>query len=279
VNVNGTAQALANGATDASGVGLWCYSDGEASLPVRKELASGKTLTSSVGYSLNYNTLDNNKNPTDGLMIDFKQDFAGLGGDVTYLKSAVDAKYYMPLVADIVGLVHVQGGILNKIGTDLRMLDHFQMGPNLVRGFAPNGIGPRDINPYGTGDALGGTKYWGASYELQMPFWFLPREVGLKGAVYADPGGLYDYKGPTSWAATGEINAAGCTPPTRTPVVTPGTCLGLQYDSANVVRSSVGVGLIWASPFGPLRFDYAIPLTKGANDRVQQFKFGGGTSF
>jgi outer membrane protein insertion porin family len=41
----------------------------------------------------------------------------------------------------------------------------------------------------------------------------------------------------------------------------------------------VGVGLIWASPFGPLRFDYAIPLTKGVNDRVQQFKFGGGTSF
>jgi outer membrane protein insertion porin family len=53
----------------------------------------------------------------------------------------------------------------------------------------------------------------------------------------------------------------------------------LQFDGANVIRSSVGVGLIWASPFGPLRFDYAIPLTKGVNDRVQQFKFGGGTSF
>ena len=68
------------------------------------------------------------------------------------------------------------------------MLDHFQMGPNLVRGFAPNGIGPRDINPFGTRDALGGTKYWGASAELQMPFWFLPKEVGLKGAVFADAG-------------------------------------------------------------------------------------------
>ena len=138
-------------ATDTSGIGLWCYSDGEASLPVRKELQSGKTLTSSVGYSLNYNTLDNNKNPTDGLLIDWKQDFAGVGGDVTYIKSAVDAKYYTPLVADIVGLIHVQGGMLNQFGgSELRMLDHFQMGPNLVRGFAPNGIGPRDINPFGT---------------------------------------------------------------------------------------------------------------------------------
>jgi outer membrane protein insertion porin family len=270
-------------AVDASGVGLWCYSDGEASLPVRKELASGQTLTSSVGYSLNYNTLDNNKNPTDGLLVDFKQDFAGLGGDVRYVKSAIDTKYYTPLVSDIVGLIHVQGGMLNQLGNNsIRMLDHFQMGPNLVRGFAPNGIGPRDINPFGTGDALGGTKYWGASAELQMPFWFLPKEIGLKGAVYADAGGLFDYKGPTTWAATGELTTtanSNCIPSTRAPVVTPGTCTGLVYDGANVVRSSVGVGLIWASPFGPLRFDYAVPLTKGQFDRVQQFKFGGGTSF
>jgi outer membrane protein insertion porin family len=110
-----------------------------------------------------------------------------------------------------------------------------------------------------------------------MPFWFLPKEVGLKGAVYADAGGLWDYQGPTSWAATGEVNTPGCVAPTMAP--SPGTCLGLQFDGANVIRSSVGVGLIWASPFGPLRFDYAVPLTKGANDRVQQFKFGGGTSF
>jgi outer membrane protein insertion porin family len=276
----GTATAGGQSATDTSGIGLWCFSDGEASLPVRKELQGGKTLTSALGYSLNYNTLDNNKNPTDGLLIDFKQDFAGVGGDVSYIKTAADLKYYTPLVADIVGLIHVQGGILNQLGnSELRMLDHFQMGPNLVRGFAPNGIGPRDINPFGTGDALGGTKYWGASAELQMPFWFLPKEVGLKGSVYADAGGLYDYKGPTSWAATGEVNAAGCRPARTLSTTDAGTCLGLQFDSGNTVRTSVGVGLIWASPFGPLRFDYAIPLTKGKFDRVQEFKFGGGTSF
>src|SRR6185312_2811816 len=167
--------------------------------------ASGSTLTSAVGYSLNYNTLDNNKNPTDGLLFDWKQDFAGVGGDVTYLKSAMDVKYYTPLVADVVALVHFQGGLLTQNrNNQIRMLDHFQEGPKLVRGFAPNGIGPRDINPYGTQDALGGTQYWGASLEFQTPFWFLPKEVGLKGAVYADAGGLWDYQGPTTWAATGE---------------------------------------------------------------------------
>ena len=257
--------------TTSSVYGYGCYGDGESALPVRKELAAGSVLTSLVGYSLNYNTLDNTKNPTDGLLIDFKQDLAGIGGDVSYLKTVVDAKYYTPLVAEIVGLIRLQSGILNQIGsTDLRMLDHFQMGPNLIRGFASNGIGPRDTTyaAFGTtGDALGGTKYWGASAELQMPFWFLPKEVGLKGSVYADAGSLWDYRGPTSWAATGEVNSSSCP-----------KC-GLQYDDSKVIRSSVGVGLIWASPFGPLRFDYAVPLTKGAYDRVQQFKFGGGTSF
>jgi outer membrane protein insertion porin family len=251
--------------------GLGCYVDGESSLPVRRELASGQALTSLVGYTLSYNTLDNNKNPTDGLFVEWKQDYAGVGGDVTYLKSTIDAKYYTPLVSDIVGLIHVQSGMMNQIGSnELRMLDHFQMGPNLVRGFAPNGIGPRDltnINFGGTGDALGGTKFWGASAELQMPFWFLPKEVGVKGAVYADAGSLWDYKGPTSWAATGEVNTPACP-----------TC-AMQFTDQNTIRTSVGVGLIWASPFGPLRFDYAVPITKGKNDVVQQFRFGGGTSF
>ncbi len=243
-------------------------------MPVRQELANGATWTSSVGYSLTYNTLDNNKNPTDGLLVDWKQDFAGVGGDVTYLKSAIDTKYYTPLVSDIVGLIHVQGGILNHVGdTPLRMLDQFQMGPNLVRGFAPNGIGPRDLtflSYTGTGDAIGGTKYWGASAELQMPFWFLPKEVGLKGAVYADAGSLWGYQGPTSWAATGEVNG----------LVNGVKCnCAMVYDDTNLVRTSVGVGLIWASPFGPLRFDFAVPITKGKYDVVQEFKFGGGTSF
>lgn len=262
---------------------LGCYADGEASLPIRRELAGGPTWTSMVGYTLTYNTLDNNRNPTDGLLIDWKQDFAGVGGDVSYLKSTIDAKYYTPLVSDIVGIIHLQGGILNKVGSsDLRMLDHFQMGPNLVRGFAPLGIGPRDITNFyvgGTGDALGGTQYWGASVELQMPFWFLPKEIGLKGAVYADAGQLSDYKGPTSWTVTNEVNAPGCIPAAAAPGGNPGTCTGLQFDDGNVVRTSVGVGLIWQSPFGPLRFDYAVPITKGKYDRVQEFRFGGGTTF
>jgi outer membrane protein insertion porin family len=242
-----------------------CYADGEAALPVRIELARGAATTSALGYTLAYNTLDNNKTPTDGILAEIKQDFAGVGGDVKFIKSTVDARYYYPLVSDIVAMVRGQAGHIGGWGgAGVRMLDHFQMGPQLVRGFAPSGIGPRDITVNGspTHDALGGTLYWGATAELQMPIWFLPKEIGLRGSVYADAGSLWGYRGPTSSIGT---------------PITTGEVITVQ--DGHIVRSSVGVGVIWDSPFGPLRFDYAVPLSKASYDRTQYFRFGGGTSF
>ena len=247
--------------------------NGEASLAVRRELANGAVLTSLVGYTLSHNTLDNNKNPKKGLLADIRQDFAGVGGDVNFVRTASDIYGYHEVVPDVVGIMHLQGGhITGWGGRDLRMLDHFQMGPGLVRGFAPAGIGPRDLTPRpftGTnGDALGGTLYWGASLELQTPLYFLPKDAGVKVAAFADAGSLWNYVGPTTFPATGEVLSGSlCTTP---------PC---PLDNAMHVRSSVGVGLIWDLPFGPLRFDYSFPLTKQSYDRVQQFRFGGGTKF
>jgi outer membrane protein insertion porin family len=240
--------------------GLGCYADGEASLPVKVELAGGPVWTSALGYTLAYNTLDSNKDPTTGFLAEFRQDVAGLGGDVKYLRSAIDARFYFPVVSDVVGVLRGQAGHIMGIGGEnLRMLDHFQMGPNLVRGFAPVGLGPRDITIGTANDALGGTMYWGASAELQMPFWFLPKEAGLKGAVYADVGSLWDYRGAEEFPTTLER-------------------VRVAQDNM-IVRASIGAGIIWQSPFGPLRFDYAVPIAKGANDRTQVFRFGGGTTF
>jgi len=250
-----------------------CYADGEASMAVRKELAAGPVLTSLVGYSLAYNTLDNNRLPTSGMFIEFKQDVAGVGGDVKFLRNSIDTRNYYEVMSDVVSVLHLQAGqITGWGGKDLRMLDQFQMGPNLVRGFAPSGIGPRDLTPGTTNDALGGSMYWGASLEAQTPLYFLPKEIGIKVAAYVDAGSLWGYKGPTSWNVTGETLQVG-------------------LDSPTMVRSSVGVGFIWDSPLGPLRFDLAYPLTKycatptsvvGAAkvcDQTQIFRFSGGTKF
>ena len=77
---------------------------------MRKELAQGPVFTSAVGYSLTYNTLDNNKNPTMGMLWAFNQDFAGVGGDVNYIKSTTDARFYREVVPDVIGVLHLQGG-------------------------------------------------------------------------------------------------------------------------------------------------------------------------
>jgi outer membrane protein insertion porin family len=249
-----------------------CYVDGEASLAVKRELAGGPVITSLVGYTLSHNSLDNNKNPTSGILTEFRQDFAGVGGDVKFIRNSADLYAYYEVVSDLISLVHLQGGAISGWDGGLRMLDHFQMGANLVRGFAPAGIGPRDLTqlPFTGvyGDALGGTYYWGASLELQTPLYFLPKDAGVKLAAFADAGSLWNYVGPTTFPQTGEIISGSIcsTPP-------------CPVDNAMHVRSSVGVGLIWDSPFGPLRFDYSFPMTKEPYDRVQQFRFGGGTKF
>ena len=145
------------------------------------ELANGPVLVSLVGYSLAYNTLDSNISPTSGIYAKLTQDFAGVGGDVNFIRTTFDARTYYEVISDIVGLFRVQGGHVAGWGSrNLRMLDHFQMGPNLVRGFEPSGFGPRDLTGGTTNDSLGGTLYWGASLEVQTPLYFLPKEVGIK---------------------------------------------------------------------------------------------------
>ena len=60
------------------------------------------------------------------------------------------------------------------------------------------------------------------------------------------------------------------------PTTFPGSAQSLQVANANIVRSSVGAGLTWASPFGALTVNYAVPLTKAAYDVVQPLSFGAG---
>jgi outer membrane protein insertion porin family len=203
----------------------------------------------------------------------FKQDFAGVGGDVNFIRSTFDARGYYDVGWDLIAMFRAQAGhITSWGGKQLGMLDHFFMGPNLVRGFEPAGIGPRDIKPNSTQDALGGTIYWGVTAELQYPLFFAPKDFGMRAAVFADAGSLYGYEGITKY-----IGPHDC----RDPVVCGALANGqtITPSDSKAIRSSVGVGLIWDSPFGPLRFDYAIALTKDSNDRTQAFRFSGGTTF
>jgi len=69
-----------------------------------------------VGYTLNYNSLDNNRNPTGGFFAELRQDVAGAGGDDRFVRTTGDLRYYHEIYDQIVGLVHLQGGDLAAWG-------------------------------------------------------------------------------------------------------------------------------------------------------------------
>ncbi len=255
-----------------------CLTNGEAPVEIKQAAAQGAILTSLVGFAMSYNTLDNRKNPTSGWYATYKQDFAGVGGQSDFIRETLDARWYHPITEDFTGILHLQGGQINGFGSQpLDLINNFMMGPTLVRGFAPGGIGPRDIasgldNIQGA--AIGGTSYYGASAEVDFPIFGLPKEIGLQGALFVDAGNLIGYGGQTNFS-----NFLGYTycPGQNVFLITQPSCANVW--DPNVIRSSVGASLIWASPMGPIRFDFALPLSKGKYDQTQVFNFSGGATF
>jgi outer membrane protein insertion porin family len=226
------------------------------SLPIQQAAFAGSQWLSSVGDTVTYSTLDNNKNPTSGIKSQLTQDLAGLGGDVKFLRTTEDLRSYHPINDDVVSLVRAQGGYVTGWGgQQVPLLNSFFGGPTMVRGFAPNGFGPRDLTPGTTMDNVGGSMYWATTAELQSNIPGVPQEYGLKASAFVDAGSVFRYGGPTAF---------------------PGSAQSLQVANNNIVRSSVGVGLTWASPFGALTVNYAVPLTKAAYDVVQPLSFGAG---
>jgi outer membrane protein insertion porin family len=258
-----------------------CMSNGEASLAIKE--SQGTIVTSSIGYSLNYSTIDDFRNPHNGWLATLSQDAAGLGGYSRYLRTTGDVRYFheIPYVDDVVGILRAQGGNLTPFGGyQPRIQDNFNLGPSLVRGFAPGGIGPRDSNLYTTwnarmGNSLGGTDYVGASAELQFPLWGLPKDLGLRGAVFADAGSLWNYQGRTNYSPPGFPCVLAYTPEAG---YGQGTCVSPASNGFRI-RSSVGASVLWNSPMGPIRFDYAVVTSKAQSDITQNFRFSGGTNF
>jgi len=231
---------------------------GTASLPVQLAAAAGPIWASSVGTGVIYSTLDNPKNPTNGVRVQSNNEFAGLGGAAKFARTTEDARYYHQIFGDVVGMVRAQGGYATPWGgQQLPLLDGFFGGPQLVRGFAPNGFGPRDITPGTTQDNVGGNVYWTTTAELQAPMPLVSADAQLKVALFSDAGSL--------WAnnASSASSLASLSP-------------SQQIANSRAVRASVGASLIWASPFGALRVDYAYPVAKQSYDVTQRLNFSAG---
>jgi outer membrane protein insertion porin family len=212
----------------------------------------GTSQISAVSYGLVYDTRNLPRNPTSGIYVAINQEFAGVGGNVNYLKSTAEMRGYYPLYDGVTLVGRLIGGHIEGLsGDDVRLSDAFYKGSDLIRGFDNAGLGPRDSQ----GEALGGKSFYAANLEVRFPFPLIPDELGLSGAVFADAGSVFGTD-----ATDGECEAAGCR-------------------DSEAIRASVGAGILWNSPVGPLRADFSYIITSEDFDEEEIFGFGASTNF
>ncbi len=218
---------------------------------ISNEIASGAQAASSIGLGYRFDSRLTGLNPNAGVLFEINSDLAGLGGDSNYLRTTARATAQTKILNEAVTLTAtLEGGALHwQSGGTSRAIDRFLLGPTIMRGFAPGGIGPREISAT-SNDALGGNLYAVARFEAQFPLG-LPEELGLSGALFYDIGNLWNLA---------NTNQTG---------VVPGTIVG---DSGSY-RQVIGFGLLWETGLGPLRLNFTKAVSKESFDDVQSFEF------
>ncbi|WP_412048805.1 outer membrane protein assembly factor BamA [Hoeflea sp. Naph1] len=226
---------------------------------VNRTVANGGHDTAALSYTLSYSTLDDSTLPREGISARLTQEYAGFGADSDYIKSTAKASYFHMLseAGDVIGQVSAGAGHVTSTGsTNLDVFDHLFLGQETIRGFDTRGIGPRVFNGTNYVGAAGGTTYFNGTIEASAPMPLVSRDLGLRFNVFADAATLYG----------NDIAAADFGGQ---------TLVGNNMDW----RASVGVGITWASPFGPLRVYYAEPVVKESYDDLKTFGFGASTRF
>ncbi|WP_435168033.1 outer membrane protein assembly factor BamA [Falsirhodobacter sp. 1013] len=219
---------------------------------LQREEELGALVTSSVGYTYSYDTRTSGINPLGGVLLRFGQDFAGVGGDVNYIKTSVTALAERRVWNEEVTLRTVfEGGALTMLDDQVSTVPNRYFG-NSIRGFDPNGIGPRDLQASNE-DALGGNYFAVARLESEFPLG-LPAEYGITGGLFADAGSV--------WGLDDNIGTNG-----------------VAVDDDFNLRSSVGFSIFWTTPIGPLRLNFTKALTKEDYDEERNFDLTINTKF
>jgi len=216
----------------------------------------GTADTSAIGYRWRYDTRNVGLNPDAGVLLQFGQEFAGLGGDEEFIKSTFRlAGETTVWNGDVLLLATVEGGNLTSLGdTVSRESNRFFNSQNILRGFESSGIGPRDLNA--GNDPLGGNNYFAARVEAQFPINLVPEEYGISGAVFYDMGSVWGLDNVNGGPAAADI-----------------------VDDSFELRSTIGFGLLWDTQIGPLRFNFTNAINAETADREQSFDFTISTRF
>jgi outer membrane protein insertion porin family len=226
-------------------------------------LEQGTHTTSEIGQVLLYDRRDNRADPTSGWYASLGNDFAGVGFGVEYVRNKVSAGYYYPVAPGWVLSANGEiGDIFGWGGQQVLLQDRFFVGGDNLRGFAPAGIGPRDVVSQ---DALGGNKYYTGSVALGVPLG-LPKELGLSGRVWTDIGSLWGNDQKNLVLTPTQLTQANLTSQP-------------QIADNPAIRVSSGVGVTWGSPVGPVRLDVGVPIRRQSYDKTQFFRISFGTKF
>ena len=228
----------------------------------------GKDWKSALSATYIYDDLDNPLNPASGLRAELETEVAGLGGNTQYASVEGHAWYFIPLLDEKV-VVKIEGnaGHQQSFGNrNIPLQDRFFKGADSFRGFSQSGIGPKQIGNDGGMDSIGAQTYAIGTLEANFPIG-IPEAWGISGTVFSDFGTVFgtDQKS----VANGGANCPGNGTFT-------GACSVL--DSMGF-RASVGAGVIWQSPFGPLRLEAAYPILKKKFDEKEIVRFSIGTRF
>ena len=234
----------------------------------------GETIKSYVASTYTWDNLDNPQRPTNGFRGQLLAEVAGLGGDVYFGSVEARGWYFIPLYEDSVVLkLEANAGHAVPFGdNDVPLQDRFFKGADSFRGFATAGVGPRQVGNDGDTDAIGGKTYAIGTVELNFPLG-MPEEWGIEGSLFSDFGTVFNSGVDSVAAGVGDCSYGINTPPTA-----PNAEGCPVYDTA-AFRASIGAGVIWQSPFGPLRFEAAYPVLKTDYDETEWFRFSVGTRF
>jgi outer membrane protein insertion porin family len=217
----------------------------------------GTYINSSVGYTLAYDSVDNYMYPSRGHRVTFGQDFAGLGGDIKYLRTNTKYDYYKSLWGGFIFHLGAEAAYIDGLGDNVRLNDRFFLGGPKMRGFGTVGLGPRDIR---TGDYLGGNIMYVGSAGFNIPMGNAAKEMGLRISTFIDVGSLSAPDMPLFDINGNPLDNSGL------------------FDNGSP-RVSVGVGVSWDSPFGPFRIDLAKAIVKQPWDKTEFLQFNVGTTF
>ena len=218
--------------------------DAGASLAIKEQ--EGASVKSQIGQALIYDSRNDRFDTTEGSYSRYRIDVAGLGGSVKFVRNRIGSSRYFPITDQVTLSVSGEAGYIFGLGQKTRVIDRFFLGGTNLRGFQNFGAGPRDIV---TGDAVGGQWLYNGTAQVAFPLG-LPSELGVRGRVFSDIG------------SSGSAD----------------TSAGSIRDTKSL-RASVGIGITWKSPFGPVAVDLAKAVKKEDFDETEILRFDFGARF